>query len=85
MTVPFQVPEVIVPELITKPLMVSVAVGPLNAPAEVIVPDPVVEILPEVVTLSPAVAGERVVPVLDQYPIVPEVGAVEVKFFEPSV
>lgn len=34
--------------------------------ADVIVPDPEVEILPEVVMLSPAVKGERVVPVLSQ-------------------
>jgi len=38
----------------------------VNVPAEVIVPEPEVERLPEVVTLSPAVAGERVVTVLDQ-------------------
>jgi hypothetical protein len=34
---------------------------------------------------SAAVAVSRVVPERDQYPIVPDVGAVEVKFFEPSV
>ena len=38
----------------------------VNVPAEVTVPVPVDEIFPEVVMLSPAVAGERVVPVLDQ-------------------
>lgn len=38
----------------------------VNAPAEVIVPVPDVEIFPEVVILSPEVAGDRVVPVLSQ-------------------
>jgi hypothetical protein len=41
--------------------------------------------LVEIVTISLAVAGESVVPLLDQYPIAPEVGAVDVRFFEPSV
>jgi hypothetical protein len=36
------------PELMINPLIVLVEVGPLMAPALVIVPDPVVEILPEV-------------------------------------
>ncbi len=36
------------PELMIRPLMVLVAVGPLKTPAEVMVPLPVVEILPEV-------------------------------------
>ena len=39
--------------------------------AEVIVPEEVVEILPVVVILSPAVAGCTVVPERDQYPTVP--------------
>lgn len=54
------------------PLTVSPA-EPVNSPAEVMVPVPVVEMLPEVVTASPAVAGCRVVPDLDQYPTVPSV------------
>ena len=49
------------------------------------VPEPEVEILPEVVIASPLFAGERVEPVLDQYPIVPEEGGVEVKFLLASV
>ena len=40
---------------------------------------------PVVVILSPLVVGVSVVPVLDQYPSAPEVGAVDVKFFDPSV
>jgi hypothetical protein len=40
---------------------------------------------PEVVTASPAVVGDSVVPVLLQYPIAPEVGAVVVKTLEPLV
>ena len=36
----------------------------VNSPAEVMVPVPDVEIFPEVVMASPAVAGESVVPVL---------------------
>jgi hypothetical protein len=46
-----------------------VSVNPLDAvrsPALVMVPLPVVEILPDVVTASPAVAVDSVVPVLDQ-------------------
>ena len=54
-------------------------------PAEVRVPVLVVEILPVVVIASPAVPGERVVPLLFQNARVPVVGAVEVKFFEASV
>ena len=39
---------------------------PVISPAEVIVPVPVVEMFPVVVIASPAVAGERVVPLLLQ-------------------
>ena len=38
----------------------------VNNPAEVTVPVPVLEILPVVVTASPAVAGDKVVPTLCQ-------------------
>ncbi len=38
----------------------------VNNPAEVIVPVPVEEILPEVVIASPEVLGDKVVPVLFQ-------------------
>ena len=58
------------------PLIVLTVVGPEKAPAEVIVPLPVVEIFPVVVMASPAVEGERLVPVLDQYPSIPEVAQV---------
>ena len=47
------------------PVIVTPA-EPVNNPAEVIVPVPEVEMFPEVVILSPAVIGERVVPVLSQ-------------------
>jgi hypothetical protein len=39
---------------------------PVSSPAEVIVPVLVVEMFPVVVTLSPAVVGESVVPERDQ-------------------
>jgi hypothetical protein len=58
---------------------------PVKSPAEVMVPVDVVEMFPVVVTLSPVFVGERVVPVRDQYPMAPDVGAVDVRFFEPSV
>jgi len=53
----------------------------VSVPAEVIVPEPEVEMLPEVVTLSPALTGERVVAVLDQKPTepLPEMVPVQVK------
>jgi hypothetical protein len=47
--------------LMVPPEMVAPAL-PVRRPALVIVPVPVVEILPEVVILSPEVAGCRVVP-----------------------
>jgi hypothetical protein len=57
----------------------------VRSPAEVIVPVPDVEIFPEVVTASPAVAGDNVVPVLFQKPRFPVEGAVVVRTLEPSV
>ena len=48
-----------------------------KVPATVRVPDPVVEIFPEVVMLSPEVEGDNVVPVLDQYPSVPDEAQVD--------
>ena len=59
----------IAPEVEVKDNAPVVIVKPFEAvkvPAEVTVPVPVEEILPEVVMLSPDVAGDRVVPVLDQ-------------------
>ena len=61
------------------PVIVKPAV-PLRSPAELIVPVPVVEIFPEVVIASPEFAGERVLPVLDQYPKVPDDGGVVVSW-----
>ena len=57
----------------------------VNKPAEVTVPVPVDEMFPEVVTASPAVFGESVVPVLFQKPMIPVEGGVDVKFLDPSV
>lgn len=51
-------------ELITKPLIVFVEVGPENAPAEVIVPDPVVEIFPVVVNTPEELIDHAVPPVI---------------------
>jgi hypothetical protein len=67
-----------VPVILIAPV---VSVNPLLAlsnPAEVIVPVPVVEIFPDVVITSPAVVGDKVVPVLFQNPKFPDVGAVVV-------
>jgi hypothetical protein len=58
---------------------------PVNNPEEVIVPPPVVEIAPLVVTASPDDVGERVVPNRFQNPIVPVVGGAEVRFLNASV
>lgn len=57
----------------------------VNVPALVTVPVPEVEMFPDVVTASPAVAGDSEVPVLFQKPRTPEVGAVVVKTLVPSV
>lgn len=65
-----------------------VKVKPLDAvkrPADVIVPVPVVEIFPDVVTASPALLGDNVVPVLFQYPSTPDVGGVDVSCLPASV
>jgi hypothetical protein len=60
---------------------------PVNKPDEVIVPNPVVYILPLVVTASPGAVGVRVKvrSLRSQNPIVPEFGGVEVRFFVASV
>jgi hypothetical protein len=58
---------------------------PVNNPAEVIVPVPLVEILPLVVTASPAVVGERIIPERFQYPRIPVVGGVDVNALVPFV
>ena len=70
---------------LTAPPEISAPADPVNKPAEVTVPVPVVEISPVVETASPAVTGDRVVPDLSQYPIVPEDGGVEVYFLLTSV
>lgn len=61
------------PEVVVRLIAPVVRVKPFDAvksPAEVMAPVPVAEILPEVVTASPAVPGERVDKDLLQYPIV---------------
>jgi hypothetical protein len=60
-------------------------VEPVNNPAEVIVPVPVDEISPLVVTSSPAVVGESTVPARFQKPMVPMAGGVEVNALAASV
>lgn len=75
-------PMLVVPDPEVFMFVVPVAVNPalpVRSPADVIVPVPVVEMFPVVEILSPAVAGERVVPDLSQYPITPVVGAVVVR------
>ncbi len=57
----------IAPVVRVKPLLA------VNKPALVMVPDPVVEMLPVVVTASPAFVGANDVPVLVHQPICPEV------------
>ena len=77
---------VVAPVILVAPVIVAPLL-PVNNPFEVIVPPAVVEILPLVVTASPRVVGERVEVKLlrSQNPIVPEVGGVEVNFFDGSV
>ena len=58
---------------------------PVSNPAEVMVPVPVADIFPLVVTLSPNVVGDRVMPVLLQYPRIPVVGGIEVSVLLPLV
>jgi len=78
----FEVPDVFI--FAVPPDTVSPA-EPVNNPAEVIVPLPLVEIFPLVVTASPLFVGESVVPILFQYPIIPVlVGSSQVKFPLPS-
>ena len=73
-------------ELIFKAPVVSVSpFDAVRVEAEVMVPDPLVEIFPEVVIASPELDGDKLLPVLFQNPSVPEDGGVEVKFFEASV
>jgi hypothetical protein len=49
------------PDIVVAPVIVA-PVEPVSNPAYVMVPVPVVEILPLVVTASPAVVGESTVP-----------------------
>ena len=93
---PIVTPAVVVPVLIfvakfellfrltTHPDIVAPVV-PVNNPADVTVPVPVVEMLPVVVTSSPAVVGESTVPKRLQYPRIPVVGGVEVNPLVPLV
>lgn len=72
LTAPVEVPVLMLVAKLEEALMLVVApemvapAEPVRRPAEVIVPDPEVEISPEVVISSPAVAGCRVVPLLVQ-------------------
>ena len=70
--------------LIAPPLIMVPAV-PVSNPAELTAPVPVAEIFPVVVTASPAVVGDSVVPDLCQYPSIPVVGGVDVRRFAPLV
>ena len=61
-------PRVRLPAVIARSPVVTVsALLAVRSPADVIVPEPVAEILPDVVMASPAVRGERVVVFLCQY------------------
>ena len=75
----------VVPESIVKAVAAGVVRSAVCPPANVNIPVPVVEIFPDVVMASPAVTGERVVPVRFQKPKFPEVGAVVVRALDPSV
>jgi hypothetical protein len=75
----------VVPESIVRAVAAGVVRSAACPPARVSIPVPVVEIFPEVVTASPDVLGERVVPVLFQNPKLPDVGAVVVRILVPSV
>ena len=75
----------VVPESIVKAVAAGVVRSAVCPPANITIPVPVVEIFPDVVTASPAVTGDSVVPVLFQKPKFPEVGAVVVKTLDPSV
>jgi len=94
---PFEVVEMVdvprpvrdkAPEVPVRLIAPVVKVKPLLAvrsPADVTVPEPDVEIFPDVVIASPEVPGDKVVPALFQKANVPVVGAVEVRFLEASV
>jgi hypothetical protein len=58
---------------------------PVYAPVLVIAKSAPVALLVGIETISLAVVGVRVVVALDQYPMAPDVGAVEVRFLEASV
>src|SRR5512142_849941 len=72
------------PDIAVTPVIVA-PVEPVSNPAEVIVPVPVVEILPLVVTASPDVVGDSIVPVRFQYPRSPVAGGVVVSPLAASV
>jgi hypothetical protein len=72
------------PDIVVAPVTVAPDC-PVSNPADVIAPVPVVDMFPLVVTASPDVVGDRVVPVRSQYPIVPDVGGAEVKPLVPFV
>ena len=72
-------PEAIVNTPVELPILVAAVPVALMLAVPVNVTPPVPRIR------SAAVAVSSVVPERDQYPIVPDVGAVEVRFFDPSV
>lgn len=74
-----------VPVIFVAPVVCVNPFDAVSSPADVTVPVPLVETLPDVVTASPAVAGDSVMPALFQKPRVPVVGGVEVKLLDPSV
>jgi len=55
-----------VPVMLTAPVETVNPLEAVSRPAEVMVPDPVAEILPEVVMASPELAGDKVDPERDQ-------------------
>ena len=72
--VPVEVPVLMLTALLEEALRLTVPplavkpAEPVKSPAEVMAPAPEVEILPEVVMASPALIGDKVVPVLSHQP-----------------
>ena len=63
---PVRAMEPLVPVRLRAPVVKVRPLEAVKSPAEVIVPEPVAEMLPEVVMASPALEGCRVEPLLDQ-------------------
>ena len=77
-----------VPVIFTAPVVTVRPLEAVRSPAEVMVPEPVAEMLPEVVIASPALLGLIVVEARDQKPTVPVLAVVSppvmVRFPEAS-